>query len=46
MADPEKDTPLVIMVIFKKYNGPPFQTEILDQAGKLVVPILRVRQEF
>ena len=49
MADPEKDTPQVIIVVFKKYDGQPFQTEdgeeFLDQAGKLVV-LIRIRQEF
>ena len=41
---------MVIMVVFDKYDGRPFKTEdgkdFQDLAGKLVVPILRVREEF
>ena len=49
-ANPLEDPLLVIMVAFDKYQGPAFLTEdgeeLRDEAGRLVVPILRVRQEF
>jgi ATP-dependent DNA helicase PIF1 len=49
-ANPLEDPPLVIMVAFDKYQCPAFLIEegeeFRDQAGQLVVPILRVRQDF
>ena len=49
-ADPLNDPPMVIMVAFKTYTGPPFQTDagtdLQDGEGTLVVPILQVRQDF
>ncbi len=49
-SDPEKQHPEVIMVVFDKYTGPPFEMEdgeeLRDQNNNLVVPILRVRQDF
>jgi ATP-dependent DNA helicase PIF1 len=44
-----EDPPQVIMVTFDNYTGPPFLLpggEELRDGAKLVVPILRVRQEF
>ena len=47
---PLKDPPLVIMVAFDEYDGPPFMkddgSELRNEKGKLVVPILKVRQDF
>jgi hypothetical protein len=48
-SETNEDPPQVIMVGFDKYNGPPFDAEgqiLRDADGKLVVPILRVRQDF
>jgi ATP-dependent exoDNAse (exonuclease V) alpha subunit len=48
-ANVSNDPPQVIMVAFDSYTGPPFLTpdgEELRDGSKLVVPILRVRQEF
>ena len=49
-ANPLEDPPLVIMVAFDRYQGPAFLTEegeeLRDQAGRLAVPILRVRHDF
>ncbi|EAQ86310.1 hypothetical protein CHGG_07563 [Chaetomium globosum CBS 148.51] len=48
-ADPLRDPPLVIMVALDKYTGPPYYTrdvELQDGQGRLVVPILQVRQDF
>jgi len=48
-ADVLRDPPEVIMVAFDDYDGPGFTMpsgETLRREGKLVVPILRVRQDF
>jgi ATP-dependent exoDNAse (exonuclease V) alpha subunit len=48
-ADVLRDPPEVIMVAFDHYDGPAFTMpsgEPLRRDGKLVVPILRVRQDF
>ena len=49
-ADPEKDPPMVFMIAFEGYTGPPYVTEhgeeLRDGSGRPVVPILRVRQDF
>jgi hypothetical protein len=48
-ADVLRDPPEVIMVAFDHYEGPAFTMpsgEPLRRDGKLVVPILRVRQDF
>lgn len=48
-ADVLRDPPQVIMVAFDDYSGPAFTMpsgEALRREEKLVVPILRVRQEF
>jgi hypothetical protein len=48
-ADVLRDPPEVIMVAFDDYDGPAFTMpsgESLRREGKLVVPILRVRQDF
>jgi hypothetical protein len=48
-ADVLRDPPEVIMVAFDHYDGPAFTMptgEPLRREGKLVVPILRVRQGF
>jgi hypothetical protein len=48
-ADALRDPPEVIMVAFDDYDGPGFTMpsgETLRREGKLVVPILRVRQDF
>jgi hypothetical protein len=48
-ADPLREPPVVIMVAFDKYDGPPYVvdgSELRDMKGRLVVPILRVQQDF
>jgi Helitron helicase-like domain at N-terminus/Domain of unknown function (DUF6570)/PIF1-like helicase/DNA helicase Pif1, 2B domain len=49
-ADPTTDPPNVVMVGFDDYSGPGFMdaegNELRDSHGRLVIPILRVRQEF
>ncbi|OXV10490.1 hypothetical protein Egran_01749, partial [Elaphomyces granulatus] len=48
-ADPLREPPVVIMVAFDKYDGPPYVvdgSELRDVKGRLVVPILRVQQDF
>jgi hypothetical protein len=48
-ADVLRDPPEVIMIAFDNYTGPGFTMpsgEELCRGEKLVVPILRVRQEF
>ena len=48
-ADVQNDPPQVIMVAFDDYTGPPFlmpDGQELRSGDKLVVPILRVVQEF
>jgi ATP-dependent exoDNAse (exonuclease V) alpha subunit len=48
-TDVLRDPPKVIMVVFDDYDGPAFTMpsgEPLRREGKMVVPILRVRQEF
>jgi ATP-dependent DNA helicase PIF1 len=49
-ANSLEDPPLVIMVAFDKYQGPAFlkegEEELRDLAGRFVVPILHVQQDF
>ncbi len=51
-ADPSQDPPLVVMVAFDRYTGPPYyideeeEVALRNNKAKLVVPILRVRQDY